>query len=285
MSSYLEVNGLVKRFTSGSSFRRGESITAVDNVSFALNREGSLGVVGESGSGKTTTARMLARLVDPDEGSVFLDGVNLTHLDRRQLRDVARRVQIVFQDPGSSLNPRWRIGRLVAEGLNIHRIGSATDRQTRSAEMLERCGIPPAAASRYPHEFSGGQRQRIAIARALAIYPELVILDEPVSALDVSIQAQILELLKQLQVDMGLTYVLISHDLAVVSAFCDSIVVMSQGQIVERGQSSSIFQSPKDPYTKMLIAAHPNLPSSDERADKIKRRRVHDCDQGTQPSI
>ena len=253
----LEVRGLTKTYRSGSgSFGRSQLFKAVDEVSFTVEPGQTLGLIGESGSGKTTVARMVSRLITPDQGEILVDGENILTA-RHSRAEFARLIQIVFQDPTSSLNPRWRVGDLIAEGIRMHQLCPRAEIPARVADLARRCGLDPTALGRYPHEFSGGQRQRIAIARALAVEPKIVVLDEPVSALDVSVQAQILVLLKELQASLGLTYLLIAHDLAVVERFCDSLAVMRRGQIVEAGDPSQIHLAPQHPYTRDLIAAHP----------------------------
>jgi len=269
MTAFLQVQGLHKTFRTGRGLFGGKSyFTAVRDVSLEIDKGKTLGLIGESGSGKSTTARMICRLVTPDAGSVRLEGREMLTARSNETRAFAREVQIVFQDPSASLNPRWKVGRLIAEGLRIHRIGDEASRLSRVANLLELCGLAPQAADRYPHEFSGGQRQRIAIARALAVNPKLLVLDEPVSALDVSVQAQILALLKELQTQLNLTYLLIAHDLAVVEIFCDQVAVMHRGEIVERGKSGDLYLHPSNPYTKALIDAHP---VADPRVRRIRR--------------
>lgn len=257
MTYAVEVNGLHKVFTSGALFAKKSRVHAVNDVSFVVPEGTTMGLIGESGSGKSTTARMVCRLLTPDNGSIKAFGKDLLKLSRAEAKQAARDIQIVFQDPGSSLNPRWRIGSLVAEGMQVHNLGNAEQRKERVAELLQMCGLPASAADRFPHEFSGGQRQRIAIARALAVEPKILILDEPVSALDVSIQAQILLLLKELQQNLGMTYLMVSHDLAVVEQFCDDVCVMRNGQIVEQGAAKTVLANPTEQYTKELIEAHP----------------------------
>lgn len=271
----LEVVDLVKSFKVGSeAFGRSARMKAVDGVSFRIEPGTTLGLVGESGSGKSTVARMVCRLIRPDSGSVLVDGVDVTARKVRSDRDFARRVQIVFQDPTSSLNPRWKVGNLIGEGIRVHKLRDRAGRKERVAELADMCGLPQAALERYPHEFSGGQRQRIAIARALAVEPSVLVLDEPVSALDVSVQAQILVLLQELQDRLGLTYLLIAHDLAVVERFCDSIAVMKAGQIVETGDPVEVHRSPKHPYTRALIEAHP-IPDPHQRSRSAKSSSAH----------
>ncbi|MFC5337396.1 ATP-binding cassette domain-containing protein [Leucobacter denitrificans] len=257
MSTALEVKNLNKIFSSGALFAKKSSVHAVNDVSFTVTEGSTMGLIGESGSGKSTTARMVCRLLTPTSGNIELFGRDIVKLRSRAATQVTREVQIVFQDPGSSLNPRWRIGSLVAEGMLTHGIGTAEQRKRRVRELLEMCGLPASAADKFPHEFSGGQRQRIAIARALAVEPRLLILDEPVSALDVSIQAQILILLRDLQRELGMTYLMVSHDLAVVEQFCDDVCVMRNGQIVEQGNATAVLTNPSAEYTQELINAHP----------------------------
>jgi ABC-type oligopeptide transport system ATPase subunit len=253
----LEVRNLCKSFRVGSeTFARSELVKAVDNVSFRIEPGTTMGLVGESGSGKSTVARMITRLIAPDSGEVLVDGRNILARGLGSRR-FARLVQIVFQDPTSSLNPRWKVGSLIGEGIAVHRLCSRAELRGRIVALARRCGLDADALDRYPHEFSGGQRQRIAIARALAVEPSVLVLDEPVSALDVSVQAQILVLLQELQAVFGLTYLLIAHDLAVVERFCNHVAVMRLGQIVETGDPNAIHRNPQHPYTRALVEAHP----------------------------
>lgn len=262
----LEVVSLTKSFKVGSeSFAKAERVIAVDDVSFRISPGTTMGLVGESGSGKSTVARMVCRLLKPDSGQILVDGVDIT--DRRSSKVDARAVQIVFQDPTASLNPRWKVERLIGEGIRVHGLRRGPEIDERVAELVGLVGLPLEAMQRYPHEFSGGQRQRIAIARALAVEPEILVLDEPVSALDVSVQAQILVLLQRLQAEFGLTYLLIAHDLAVVERFCDHVAVMRTGQIVEAGDPSIIHSNPQHPYTQSLVDAHP-IPDPRQRRDR-----------------
>jgi ABC-type oligopeptide transport system ATPase subunit len=238
--------------------RRSGVVKAVDGVSFDLDAGETLGLVGESGSGKTTVGRALLRLIEPTSGSVHFDGSDVLRASGADLRRLRRHMQIVFQDPASSLNPRMRIGEIVAEPLIVHNLaGDSRTLTRRVGELLERCGLPAAAASRYPHEFSGGQRQRVGIARALALRPRLIVCDEPTSALDVSIQAQIINLLMDLQAEMGLSYLFISHDMNVIQHVCRRIAVMYRGQIVEVGDRDQVLHAPQHEYTKSLLAAVP----------------------------
>jgi ABC-type oligopeptide transport system ATPase subunit len=233
-------------------------VKAVDGVSFDLAPGETLGLVGESGSGKTTVGRAVLRLIEPTAGSVIFNGIDVAKASRGDLRRLRRDMQIVFQDPASSLNPRMRIGEIVAEPLIVH--GLAGDRTTltrRVGELLERCGLPAAAATRYPHEFSGGQRQRVGIARALALRPKFIVCDEPTSALDVSIQAQIINLLMDLQAELGLSYLFISHDMNVIQHVCRRIAVMYRGRIVEVGDRDRVLHAPEHDYTKALLRAVP----------------------------
>lgn len=273
MSIALSVKDLKKSFTSGGLFAHRSVTHAVNGVSFEVSEGSTMGLIGESGSGKSTTARMICRLVTPDSGQVSVSGHDVLGLSRSEWREVSRDVQIVFQDPGSSLNPRWRVKSLLTEGLKVHRIGDSIHQERRVAELLDMCGLPHAAAARYPHEFSGGQRQRIAIARALAVGPKTLILDEPVSALDVSIQAQILLLLQELQRELGLTYLMVSHDLAVVEQFCDDVCVMRNGRIVERGRAQTVLSNPTEPYTQELVNAHPEPDPRRRRVNATGERK------------
>ena len=260
----LQVRNLRKSyFVSTGAFTRSERQTVgVDDVSFNLERGETLGIVGESGCGKTTLARMLLRLIEPDSGEIVFRGQNWLHARGAELRALRRRMQMVFQDPVASLNPRMRVGTIVGEPLAVHESNlSRTKRRERVAETLEAVGLSAESMDRYPHEFSGGQRQRIGIARALILRPELVIADEPVSALDVSVGAQILELLARLQREFSLTLILISHSLPVVAQLATRVAVMQRGRIVEIGVADEVLGAPKDPYTKALIAAVPQIPA------------------------
>jgi peptide/nickel transport system ATP-binding protein/oligopeptide transport system ATP-binding protein len=229
----------------------------LDDVSIELKAGKTLAVVGESGSGKSTLARCLLQLQALDSGEVLFAGQDLAKLDGTALRQVRKNLQMVFQDPFASLNPRMRVGEIVAEGLVIHGLGNTAEQQAKVIAMLKRVGLSESDMQKYPHEFSGGQRQRIGIARALVLSPKVVVCDEPVSALDVSIQAQILLLLKELQAEMALSYLFISHDLRVVRHIADDIVVMHQGKVVEQGQVEVVYQRPQHPYTQNLLAAIP----------------------------
>jgi oligopeptide/dipeptide ABC transporter ATP-binding protein len=260
MSELLVVEDLQKYFpvTRGLVFQKEiAQVKAVDGVSFALQSGETLGVVGESGCGKSTMARCVARLLEPTGGKIIFDGRDITHLGRTEMRPVRRDMMMVFQDPYASLNARKRVGEIVAEPLDVHRIGTDKDRRRRVQELLEIVGLNPEHYNRFPHEFSGGQRQRIGIARALAINPKLIICDEPVSALDVSVQAQILNLLKDLQRDFALTYIFIAHDLNVVRHVSDRVMVMYLGAPVETGSKEELYAEPKHPYSGALLSAVP----------------------------
>ncbi|TMQ19267.1 MAG: ATP-binding cassette domain-containing protein [Candidatus Rokuibacteriota bacterium] len=255
----LEVRGLVKQFEVGSAWlgRRRRFVRAVDGVSFTVERGQTLGLVGESGCGKSTTARLILRLVEPSAGHIGFEGRDLLSLSASALWAVRQRMQIVFQDPFGSLNPRMRVGRIIGEPLAIYGRTDAAGQRRRTRELLELVGLDPAFAHRYPHELSGGQRQRIGIAAALALEPSLVVADEPVSALDVSVQAQVLNLLSELRRRLHLTYLFISHDLHVVLHMSDRVAVMYLGEIVEIGSRDAIHREPKHPYTQGLLSAVP----------------------------
>ena len=265
----VDVRGLSKHFRRGGGFFRAPSvIRAVDDVSFAIEPGETFGLVGESGSGKSTTARCMLRLVEPTSGEVLFGGDDVLKFDRARLRAVRRDMQMVFQDPYSSLNPRMRVREIVAEPLIIHRIGTTSERRDRVAELFTLVGLDPSLLDRRPHEFSGGQRQRIGLARALALHPSFIIADEPVSALDVSIQAQVINLLMDLQERLQLTYLFIAHDLRLVRHVCSRIAVMYLGRIVEAGITRSIFDDPQHPYTRALLSAVPPI-RPDARRDRI----------------
>jgi oligopeptide/dipeptide ABC transporter ATP-binding protein len=255
----LEAQGLVKHFAArrGSLLGRRRAVRAVDGVDLCLAPGECLAVVGESGSGKTTLGRLLIRLLEPTAGRVLFRGQDLSLLAREELRRLRRRFQIVFQDPYGSLNPRMRIGRALAEPMAVHGLVPKAEQPARVAELLERVGLHRDAAGRFPHEFSGGQRQRIAIARALATGPELIVADEPVSALDVAVRAQVVNLLAELQSGLALALVFIAHDLAVVEQIADRVAVLYLGRIVEQGERRRLFAAPQHPYTVSLLAAVP----------------------------
>jgi peptide/nickel transport system ATP-binding protein len=252
-------------------------VRAVDGVSFSLSEGETLGLVGESGSGKSTTGYCVLQLLRPTAGSIRFLGRELTELSFRDLRGLRKEMQIVFQDPYSSLDPRLTVEQIVVDPLEVHRVGDRLSRRLRVSELLELVGIDPGHAHRYPHEFSGGQRQRIGIARALALHPRLLVCDEPVSALDVSIQAQILNLLNDLQERLGLTYLFIAHDLAVVRAVSDRIAVMRHGKIVESGDADTVYTRPDHPYTRALLAAVPAPDPRRMRAERARRRSVREA--------
>jgi len=254
----IEVQGLSKTYRLKTGLFSHKSIEAVRTADFTLHKGRTLGVVGESGSGKTTVGMMLTRLTDATGGRILFEGQDLAQLEGKQLRPFRSRIQIIFQNPYASLNPRFTVGRILMEPMRIHGIGASEDeRATLALGWLERVGLPATAFGKYPHEFSGGQRQRIAIARCLTMRPEIIICDESVSALDVSVQATVLNLLLDLQEEFGLTYVFISHDLAVVKYMADDILVMNRGEIVERGSAEDIYANPQHPYTQQLLAAIP----------------------------
>ncbi|MGI9198428.1 MAG: ABC transporter ATP-binding protein [Candidatus Nanopelagicaceae bacterium] len=268
----LKVSNLEKKFPiqRGLFKKTVGQIHAVDGISFEINAGETLGLVGESGCGKSTTARLILRLLDPTAGEIFFDGKEIHSMSREEIRKIRKDMQIVFQDPYASLNPRMTVRQIVAEPLIVH--GMATDdSDPRVDEMIELCGLSREFGNRYPHEFSGGQRQRVGIARALITQPKLVVLDEPVSALDVSVQAQILNLLDDLRARFGFSYLFVAHDLSVVSHISARVAVMYLGKIVEIGTREEIFQNPRHPYTKALISAVPLANPSQERVRKSSR--------------
>jgi oligopeptide transport system ATP-binding protein len=268
----LKVNNLVKHFPiKGGIFGRvSEKVHAVDGVSFELNAGETLGVVGESGCGKSTTGRCILRLIEPTSGEVWFDGKNVTSLGKTELRAMARDMQIIFQDPYASLNPRMTVGSIIGEALTIHKLTkTAREYEDRIVDLLETVGLNADHMRRYPHEFSGGQRQRIGIARALAVTPKLIVCDEAVSALDVSIQAQVINLLEDLQEKFDLTYLFIAHDLSVVEHISDRVAVMYLGRIVEIASSTDLYTNPLHPYTEALLSAVP-IPDP-----SVKRKRIH----------
>ena len=255
----LTVTDLKKHFRVGRGLLWGQGgiVRAVDGVSFTLQKGETLGLVGESGCGKSTTGRCILRLLEPTAGKVVFDGVSVFEASREQMRQLRRQMQIIFQDPYSSLNPRMSVEQIVGEGMIIHRLARGAERRELVADLLRKVGLSPDHMKRYPHEFSGGQRQRIGIARALAVSPSLIIADEPISALDVSIQAQVLNLLEDLQEEFGLTYLFIAHDLRVVEHISDRVAVMYLGQIVEVAESRELYRNPLHPYTQALLSAIP----------------------------
>ena len=269
----VEVTDLKKHFPikSGILFQREvAAVKAVDGVSFHIYQGETLGLVGESGCGKSTTGRTILQLHRATSGSVKFEGQELTTLKGEPLRKMRRKMQMIFQDPYASLNPRMSVGRIVAEPLVVHNIGSKSEREDRVAELLELVGLNPYFVSRYPHEFSGGQRQRIGLARALALNPSFIVADEPISALDVSIQAQVVNLLQKLQEDLGLTYLFIAHDLSMVRHLCDRVAVMYLGKIVEVAESEELYTNPLHPYTQALLSA---VPVPDPMVEE-KRQRI-----------
>jgi oligopeptide transport system ATP-binding protein len=264
----LAVKNLTKEFDIGSGFllRKPGVVHAVDSVSFSISPGETLGLVGESGSGKSTTGRCILRLIEPTSGEVWFQGRNVGELDMNAFRALCRDMQIIFQDPFASLNPRMTVGTIIGEALTIHKLATSKEAFTdRVVELLETVGLQADHMHRYPHEFSGGQRQRIGIARALAVEPKLIICDEPVSALDVSIQAQVINLLEDLQGKLGLTYLFIAHDLSVVEHISHRVAVMYLGRIVEMGETRSLFAAPRHPYTQALLSAVPVLDPDEPR--------------------
>ena len=266
----LEVNNLVKFFPirGGLLSRVVANVKAVNDISFKVGKGEVLGLVGESGSGKTTAGRTILRLIEPTSGEIKFDGKDITKISKSEMREYRKRMQIIFQDPFASLNPRMTVGDIIGEALQIHNLASGQARVERVAELLRRVGLSPDHMRRYPHEFSGGQRQRIGIARALAVDPMFIVADEPVSALDVSIQAQVINLLEDLQRDLGLTVLFIAHDLAVVEYICDRVAVMYLGKVMEVATSKDLYANPKHPYTEALLSAAP-IPDP-----TIKRERI-----------
>ncbi len=266
----VDVRGLVKHFPiKGGILQRTVGIVqAVDDVNFTIRRGETIGLVGESGCGKTTVGRLLLRLIDPTAGEIWFDGQDITRLSGTALKPYRRRMQIIFQDPYASLDPRTPIADSINEGLRVHRIGTPAERRAKVSRIMDMVGLQPYHARRYPHEFSGGQRQRIGIARALVLEPDLVICDEPVSALDVSIQAQVLNLLKSLQRELNLTYLFIAHNLGVVEHISDRVAVMYLGKVAELTSRQELFRNPQHPYTQALLSAIP-IPDPE-----LKRRRI-----------
>ena len=266
----LDVRNLKKYFPvrKGLFHRVAARVHAVDDVSFTIGRGETLGLVGESGCGKTTAGRVILRLYEPTSGEVVFDGLDVFSLGRAEMRALRLRMQVIFQDPFGSLNPRMTVESIVGEPLTIHRIARGRERRERVAELLERAGLAADALNRYPHEFSGGQRQRVGIARALALEPDFIVCDEPVSALDVSIQAQIINLLEELQGELGLSYLFIAHDLSVVRHISHRVAVMYVGKIVEMAETEELFENPLHPYTEALLSAVP-VPDPKSRRKRI----------------
>jgi oligopeptide transport system ATP-binding protein len=272
--SLLEVRALTKHYpvVKGTLLQRTVgAVRAVDGIDFAIERGETLALVGESGCGKSTTGRAILRLTEPTSGSVRLDGVELTTLDSRRMNAMRRRMQMIFQDPFASLNPRMTVGAILEEPLEVHNLKKGSQKRERVSDLLRHVGLDPHFASRYPHEFSGGQRQRIGIARALAVQPEFIVADEPISALDVSIQAQIVNLLEDLQQEFGLTYLLIAHDLAVVRHIAHRVGVMYLGKIVELADRSELYVRPLHPYTESLLSA---VPVPDPAVERNRKRII-----------
>jgi oligopeptide/dipeptide ABC transporter ATP-binding protein len=269
IDTLLTVNNLKKLFPVKGGFlskQRG-TIYAVNGVSFQMIKNTNFGIVGESGSGKTTIAKCMIRLIEPTEGSIKFEGIDICKLNRVDLNHIRREMQMIFQDPYASLDPRMSVEEIVAEGLTIHNIASGSEKKDRVAEVLRKVGIMPEDMSKFSHEFSGGQRQRIGIARALVLNPKLVIADEPVSALDVSIQAQVINLMMALQEEYGLSYIIIAHDLAVVQHMCDKIAVMYLGKIIETAPAEVFYQSPIHPYSQSLLSAVP-IPDPEAKVNR-----------------
>ena len=278
METLVQVRELKKYFpiTQGVLIQREiGAVKAVDDVSFDIYRGETLGLVGESGCGKTTTGRTLIQLYKPTDGQVFFEGQDLTQMEGKDLRNLRKRMQMIFQDPYASLNPRWTISRIIGEPLRVHKIDTEKSNLERVEELLETVKLNANYMNRYPHEFSGGQRQRIGIARALASDPEFIVCDEPISALDVSIQAQIVNLLEDLQEQFGLTYLFIAHDLSMVRHICDRVAVMYLGVIVELGDRDVLYTDPKHPYTQALLSA---VPIPDPRATRARQRIILEGD-------
>ena len=276
MAELLKANGLVKHYDSRRGIlgritgNPGTLVQAVNGVDLSIDRGKTLGLIGESGCGKSTLGRALLRLHEPTSGKVEFDGTDVTELDETAMKAMRRRMQFIFQDPYASLNPRRTVGEIVSKPLRIHKLGNANEIRDRVVAMLDRVGLNAGHLNRYPHQFSGGQRQRIGIARALIMRPEFVVCDEPVSALDVSIQAQIIELLDELKRELDLTYLFISHDISVIGYVSYRIAVMYLGRIVEEGETAEVLENPAHPYTKALLSSVPHLESSTATSERIR---------------
>lgn len=274
----VEVHNLIKHFpiTKGILFQKQVgAVKAVDDVSFEIYPGETLGLVGESGSGKSTTGRTLLQLYRATGGSVKLDGQELTTMKGESLRKMRRRMQMIFQDPYASLNPRMTVGNIISEPLEVHGLLAGKARRERVRELLEIVGLNPYFVNRYPHEFSGGQRQRIGVARALAVQPDFIVADEPISALDVSIQAQVVNLLQDLQQEFNLTYLFIAHDLSMIRYICNRVAVMYRGKIVELARTNELYENPIHPYTQVLLSA---VPIPDPDVEKTRQRKIMDLD-------
>lgn len=267
---FLSVRNLTKHFAP-TAFSRGPIVRALDDISFDIARGQVVGLVGESGSGKTTIGRSVLRLIEPTSGEIRIDGVDITRLSTGPLARQRRKMQYIFQDPFASLSPRMTIGQILTEGLDIQGIGNRPERRARAQKALAAVELPVDAFDRYAHEFSGGQRQRIGIARALTLEPEFIVADEPVSALDVSIQAQIINLLRDLQVRLGLTMLFISHDLAVVEYICDTVIVLYLGRIMEVAPAAALYARPQHPYTRALLSAIPSLDPLAKQGRQVRK--------------
>jgi oligopeptide/dipeptide ABC transporter ATP-binding protein len=278
MTKLLNVKGISKRFKVSRGLGSvAATVHAVDGVSFSIAAGETLGLVGESGCGKSTVGKMIVRLLEPDEGEILFDGANITHASHRAMRPLRRKVQMIFQDPNGSLDPRQRAGDIVEEPLIVHRLGNAAARKSKVAELFARVGLRPDQMGNVPSKFSGGQRQRLAIARALALNPALIVADEPVSALDVSIQAQVVNLMSDIQKEFGLAYLFIAHDLGVVQHISDRVAVMYLGRIVEIGDTAAVYHRPSHPYTRTLMDAVP-------RPDPARRKNRIAVPRGEVPS-